>query len=100
VLVLWAREVPDDFDGSILGICGGGFLLQGRECAKELVGDVGQDGGAPGRDAVLREKEQEAGEEIVNRGSGGEFAETIGEAGGEVGGLAEIFGEFGVAETE
>ena len=65
-----------------------------------MVGDVGQDGGAAWGDAVSGEEKQEAGEEVIDGGGGCEFAETGGEGGGEIGGLALIFGEFGVAVAE
>ena len=42
------------------------FLLDGREGAEELVGDVGQDGGAARGDAVLREMDEERGEEVID----------------------------------
>ena len=49
----WAGEVPDDFDGGILLVFVVGFLLHGGESAEELVGDVGENGGAAGGDAIL-----------------------------------------------
>jgi len=99
LVTFWARNVPNDFWGDIFRVVVLGFFFHGGEGAEELVGDVGQDGGASGRDAVLGEKEQEAGEEVVDGGGGGEFGEAGGEGGGEIGGLAAIFGELGVAGT-
>ena len=56
-----AWHVEDDLRG--LGV----FLLgDGGEGAEELVGDVGEDGGAAGGDFVLREEEELAGEEVVD----------------------------------
>jgi len=100
LLTLGAGNVPDNFDGGIFRVVVLGFFLHGGEGAEELVGDVGEDGGAAGADAVLGEKEQQAGEEVVDGGSGGEFGETVGEGVGEIGGFAAIFGEFGVAGAE
>ena len=96
----WGREVPDDFDRGVFRVVVFGFFVHGGEGAKELVGDVGQDGGAARGDAILGEKEEKAGEEVVDRGRGFEFTQAGGESGGEIGRLALIFGEFGVAGTE
>jgi len=51
--MLWAWEVPDDFDGGIFRVVVLGFFLHGGESAEELVGDVGENGGAAGGDAIL-----------------------------------------------
>src|SRR6266436_8852339 len=77
-----AGHVKDDLRG--LGV----FLLgDGGEGAEELVGDVGEYGGAAGGDFVLREEEEQAREEIVDLGGGGEVVEVDGEGGGDFGGV-------------
>jgi len=42
-----------------------GFLVDGVDGAKELVGDVAEDAGAARGDFILRQEEQETGEEVV-----------------------------------
>ena len=42
-----------------------GFLVDGVDSAEELVGDVAEDGGAARGDFILREEQQETGEEVV-----------------------------------
>jgi hypothetical protein len=53
---------------------------------KKLIGDVGKDGGAAGRDFVFGEEENEAGEEVVDGDGGGKFLKVAGEGSGSVGG--------------
>jgi len=83
----------------MLGVCGGGrLLLDDGDGTEDLVGDVGEDGGASRGDAVLGEEQEQAGEEIVDGGGGGEFFQARGEGGGEVGfGLS---GESGMEAAE
>ena len=69
-VAVWAGHVEDDRGG--LGV----FLSgDGGEGAEELVGDVGEDGGAARGDFVLREEEEQAGEEVVDLSGGGEVVE-------------------------
>ena len=42
-----------------------GFLVDGVDGAEELVGEVAENGGAARGDFILREEQQEAGEEVV-----------------------------------
>ena len=42
-----------------------GFLVDGVDSAEELVGDVAEDGGAARGDFILREEQEETGEEVV-----------------------------------
>src|SRR3989304_1805853 len=84
----WGWDVPDDLDGGIFRVFGGGFLLDGGEGVEKLVGDVGEDGGTAGGDAILSEEEQKAGEEVVDGSGGFEFIEAAGESGGKIGGFA------------
>ena len=74
-------------------------MVDRRESAKELIGDVGQNSGTPGGDAVLDEKCEELGEEIVvgnGRAEGAKLIESRGEIGIRGTGLAKCT----VAETE
>src|SRR6266849_4707773 len=81
-IAVGAGHVEDDLGG--LGV----FLLgDGGEGAEELVGDVGEDGGAAGGDFVLREEEEQAGEEVIDLGGGGEVVEVGGKGGGDFGGV-------------
>ena len=45
-------NVEDDFDGLLVFV-----LLNGGDGVEKLAGDVGEDGGAPGGNFVLREEE-------------------------------------------
>ena len=76
------------------------FAFEGRYGAEELVGDVGEDGGTAGRDAILRDEQEKAGEEIVDVGGGVELAESGGEGVGKIGGRGAILRELGVAGAE
>jgi hypothetical protein len=51
---------------------------------EELVGDVGKDGGAAGRDAAFGDEGEEAAEELADVDAGGELGEFGEEVGGEV----------------
>ena len=42
-----------------------GFLVDGVDGAEELVGEVAEDGGAARGDFILREEQEEPGEEVV-----------------------------------
>ena len=72
---------------------------------QELVGDVGEDGGAARGDAAFGDEDEEAGEELVDVHGGIELGELGEEVGGEILGVFEgVRGErndlFGVAEAE
>jgi len=71
----------------------------GGQGADELVGDVGEDGGTAGGDAVSGEEDEKIFEEAVEAVEGIEVLRVGGEFGREVVGL-EVFGEFGVARAE
>ena len=104
----WAGNVPDDFDGAIFRL-GGCCLLHRGDGVEELVSDVCEDSGTAAGDAVLSEKEEKAGEEVVDGGGRFELAEAVGEGGGEIGGvplsfngavaLAELRGRAGSSEA-
>jgi hypothetical protein len=72
---------------------------------EELVGDVGKDGGAAGRDAAFGYESEEAGEELTDVRAGGELSEFGKEIGGEVfrvvlQGLGRGRDQGGVSEAE
>ncbi len=78
-VTLGARQVKDDLLG--LFVYGLGFEDDGAVGVEELVGDVGEDGGASGGDAALCDEDQELGEELVDvdgRLELGGFAEEFG----------------------
>jgi hypothetical protein len=72
-------------------------LAQGAE---ELGGDVGEDAGALGGDAIADEEKQEPGQELVDFIGGVEFGEIIEKVGGEVVGVLLALTEAGVTEAE
>jgi hypothetical protein len=80
-----AGHVEDD-----LGRLGVFLFGDGGEGAEELVGDVGEDGGAAGGNFVLGEEEEKAGEEIVDLGGGGKVVEVGGEGGSNFGRIVLI----------
>jgi len=94
-ILVWDRAVAVgaghiEDDGRAFGI----FLLGDcRQGTEELVGDVGEDGGAAGGDFVLREEEEQAGEEVVDLSGGGEVVEVDGEGGGDFCRVGLISGE-------
>jgi len=98
-----ARKVAEVHDNlGRIGVVGaaGAFPLNERQRAKQEAADIGDDGSAPGRDAVLREEENELGEEAVDLLGGGEVREIASEGGAEVGFFAELGAEEGVTEAE
>jgi hypothetical protein len=78
-IVEGVRDVEDD-----LGVFLGGFEGDGAVGVEELVGDVGEDGGAAGRDAAFGDEGEEAAEKLADVDAGGEFGEFGEEVGGEV----------------
>ena len=90
-----AGHIEDDLSG--LGVF---FFGDRGEGAEELVGDVGEDGGATGGDFVLREEEEQAGEEVVDLCGGGEVVEVDGKGGGYFGRVGLICGKRRVCGTE
>ena len=75
------RDVEDDL-GVFLG--GSGFEGDGAVGVQELVGDVGLDGGAAGRDAAFGDEGEEAAEELADVGASGELGEFGEEIGGKI----------------
>jgi len=80
LVAVGAREIgPIPLDGLAID-----FALDSYERVKELVGDVGQDGGTARGDAVLDDQDEELGEELVDLVCGLEIVELDQEIGGEV----------------
>ena len=78
------------------------FVVHEGDGAEKLVGDIGEDGGAARRDAILAEQEKQAGQEFVDRLGGGEFGEAGSEVGARIGviRIGLILRQVGVAGTE
>lgn len=66
------------------GLCGSGFALLIAQRLADGIGDVGEDGGAARRNAVLREQVDHADEEAGNVRRGMDFPELRGEINGEL----------------
>lgn len=80
----WPGKIQHDGGaGCVFGRLCLEFLLDGREGAEELVGDVSQDGGAARGDAVLREMDEERGEEVIDLRGGFEGGGVCGKNGAE-----------------
>ena len=60
-------------------------MVDGGEGAEFEAGDISQDGGAAGGDAVLDEEAGEFGEEVVDLGGGAEVDGLVAEGCGEIG---------------
>jgi hypothetical protein len=73
--------------------------LDGGESAKELIGDIGKNGGTASGDAVLNLEDDEPGEEVIDAIEAIEIFGILEEFGGEVGGL-RILGKSGVTRAE
>jgi hypothetical protein len=81
-------------------VCGG-LAIHNYDAAEEQAGGVGQNGGAAGRDAVLSEKADDSGEQIVDLLGGSELGEVVTEeVGGEVREFAPVEFQLGVVEAE
>jgi len=79
---LGAREVEDDLLGLVVEFLF--FLLDDTVGVKELVGDIGENGGAAGRHAAFGGLDEEAREEFAKVVRGGEFGEAAEEVPGEI----------------
>jgi hypothetical protein len=78
----WPRKIAN-VDGGIVGV----YLelaVHGGDGAEKQIADVGEDGGTARRDTILREKEQEFGENVVDIGGRGELGGFAGESGAEI----------------
>jgi hypothetical protein len=63
--IVGAGHVADDLDGGVGIFLGMELAIDGGEGAEQLVGDVGEYGGAAGGDFVLGEEEEQAREELL-----------------------------------
>jgi hypothetical protein len=100
VLVLGAigaRSVHDDGDGFVVGVL---YVADLAERAEELGGDVGENAGTLGGDAIADEEKQEPGEELVDLIGGVEFGELIEKFDGKIHGVGRGGLRLGVAETK
>jgi len=96
-VTVWAGHIEDDFYRLIFAGLRVEFVIDGGEGAKELVGDVGEDGGATRGDFIFGEEEKEASEKFIDGDGGAEFPEVGGEDGGTFRGVLLILGEMGVS---
>jgi len=71
-------HIEDDLGRRIGIFLGVELAVDSGEGAKELVGDVGEDGGTARGDFIFGEEEKEAGEEFIDGDSGAEFPEIGG----------------------
>jgi hypothetical protein len=92
-----AGAVQDDLYGFVVSAFCVANLAQGAE---ELSGDVGEDPGALGGDAIADEEKQEPGQELVDFIGGVEFGDLIEKVGGKVVGVLLVLAEAGVTEAE
>ena len=88
-------HVPDDGGTGFLGCRAGVLLVDGRERAEKQTADIGQDGGAAGRDAIFRQEGEEFGERTVDAFGGLEGGLSVLEGralegGSEIGGAAPL----------
>jgi hypothetical protein len=80
LLAGWARDIADLDHGDLFLELEEVFAVDGAVGMEELVGDVGQDGGAARGDAAFGDKDQELGEKLVDvdgRVELGEFGEEF-----------------------
>jgi hypothetical protein len=80
-----ARTVHDDGDGAV-GVALV-VVVDGTVRVEELVGNVGQDGGAARGDAAFGDLDKQIGEELVDGDGGLEVGEFPDELGGEIRGV-------------
>ncbi len=97
------RDVPDDGHGLVFGkgLLVKKFAAAGGEAVEERLGDIGQDGGVAAGDEAASGHPEEVGEELVDRGGGGEacLSLPVRQAGGrQVLELAEKLGGDGFAQ--
>ncbi len=84
-IAVGARHIEDELLGLVAG--GIGFAGDGAVGVEELVGDVGEDGGAAGGDGALGDELEEPGEKLVDVDGGVELGKFGEEVGGEVEGI-------------
>jgi len=93
---VWAGHIENDLYRLIFAGLGVEFVIDGGEGAKELVGDVGEHGGAARGNFIFGEEEKKSGEEFVDGNGGAEFLEVGGEDDGSFRGVLLILWELGV----
>jgi len=96
-VAIWTGHVPDDLGGLVFVGRRVELAVDCGEGAEELIGDVGEDGGAARGDFLLGEKEEKAGEEVVDGDGGTELLEIGGEGGGGVSGFPLVLDTSGVS---
>jgi len=87
LLVGWARDIADLDHRDLFLELEKVFAVNGAMAVEELVGDVGQDGGAARGDAAFGDKDQELGEKLVDVDGRVELGEPGEEFRGEVEGI-------------
>lgn len=90
----WGIGRGEDDGGDVVVV--GDFAVDGRKGTEEEVADVGENGSAPGGDAVLGQEDEEVGEDLVDVVGGLEGGELADELGGEVFGFGLFFEGTGV----
>ena len=79
IAAVGARSVEDNLGGFVLGL---------GNAAQQKVADVGDDGGAARRDAILRSEDEEAREDVIDVVGSIKFGHLADESGAEVGEFA------------
>ncbi len=101
LLAGWAGDIADLDYWDLLLELKKVFAVNGAVGVEELVGDVGQDGGAARGDPAFGDEGEEAGEEFVDVDAGIEVGEFGQEVGGEVFRVTvRLLRGAGVAQTE
>jgi hypothetical protein len=99
-LARWAGEIAEvDGEGFVFEV-DGLLAFDGVVGVEELVGDVGEYGGAARGDAAFGDEDEEASEELVDVHGGIEWGELGEEVGGEVFGVGLHGQRAGVTEAE
>ncbi len=88
----------DEVDGAV-GV-GGGVFVDGGKAAKEKTGDIGENGGAAGRDMSLGQEGVKVGQGVVDALGGLESGGLAGEVMGEVAVLAGLKRAASMIEAE
>jgi hypothetical protein len=96
-LVGFGPTGPIDFNGLTID-----FALDGNQGVEELVGYVSENGGATRGNAILHDKDQEFGKELVDLLGGLQIVELTEEVGGKVdlNGLCGLQLQSGMAKTK
>jgi hypothetical protein len=92
-----AGDVEDYVYGFLVSVF---YVARLAEGVEDLGGDVGEDAGALGGDAIADEKKQEPGQELVDVIGGAEFSELVEKIGGKVVRIFLALVETGVTEAE